>query len=263
MDWTAVVLAGVRASGDAVADYCGVPVKALADVGGEPMLARVLRALDGVSKISEVLIVGDFELLAGLVDQIGLRTPVRWVRPGASPAMSLSDAFGEIPESSKVLVTTSDHALLKCRWVAEYIDEVDAANHALSLALASATAVRRALPNTRRTVIKFSDVEVCTCNLFAFCAPQARSVSRAWALGEGKRKSPLHLLARLGVVNAVLYGLGLLDMKRAFARLSRRFGVGIAPILMPYPLLAVDVDTREDLALCRRLVAREGAENAK
>jgi len=257
--WSAVVLAGSRASGDVVADYCGVPVKAMAEVGGTPMLARVLRALDGVEKIEEVFIVGDSELLAPVLDAIDLTLPHRWIAPRSSPATSLSHAFGEISPSCKVLVTTSDHALLRCEWVAEFIDEAEASSHAMSLALAPADDVRRVLPDSQRTVLKFSDIAVCTCNLFAFCTREARRMSREWAAQEGMRKSPLRLLRRLGVGNAALYGLGRLDMKGAFRRLSLRFGVDIGTILMPHPLLAVDVDTPDDLVLCRRLVGEEKA----
>ena len=280
MPWTAVLLAGVRDTGhtnaesvaEPVAEYCGVPVKALAEVGGATMIERVLRALEGVKNIGEVWILGDAELLAPVVDAFDLKTPHHWLAPQNSPASSLSRAFDEIPSSSKVLVTTSDHALLRSEWVAEFIDKVDDANDvndsssnkpSLGLALTPAQAVHSALPDTKRTVIKFSDLAVCTCNLFAFCGSAARDVSRAWAAEEGRRKSPLRLLARLGWVNALLYVFGLLDMNSAFARLSRRFKVDIAPIIMSHPWLAVDVDTPEDLALCRRLVAEGSAPDVK
>jgi len=253
--WTAVVLAGARASGDAVAEHCGVPVKAMAEVGGEAMLVRVLRALAGVEAIKEVLIVGDEELLAPLLSEIEPALPHRVIAPRSSPATSLSHAFKEISHDRKVLVTTSDHALLRGEWVAEFIDAAEASNNEMCLGLASATDVRRVLPSSTRTILKFSDISVCTCNLFAFCNRQARRMSDEWAAQEGMRKSPLRLLRRLGVGNAALYGLGRLDMKGAFRRLSLRFGVDIGTILMPHPLLAVDVDTPDDLALCRRLVA--------
>lgn len=257
MRWTAVVLAGTRASGDAVADHCGVPVKALAEVAGEPMLVRVLRALDGVDRIADVRIVGDAGLLAPAVDGLDLRIGPRWIEPLSSPATSLSRAFEAIASDSNVLVTTSDHALLKREWVAEFIDRVEATDGALALALVSAESVRSALPQSKRTVIKFSNARVCTCNLFAFLKPEARTVARTWAAQEGMRKSPLRLLARLGLVNALLYALGVLDLKGAFARLSHRFGIAVAPVLMSSPLLAVDVDTPEDLALCRQLAEHE------
>src|SRR6185369_15359784 len=42
--YTALVLAGTRPGGDPLADYAGVSHKALIEVGGVPMLLRVLRA---------------------------------------------------------------------------------------------------------------------------------------------------------------------------------------------------------------------------
>ena len=47
MSFTAVVLAGDRTADDPVARAAGVPCKALALVGGRPMVHRVLEALGG------------------------------------------------------------------------------------------------------------------------------------------------------------------------------------------------------------------------
>ena len=43
LPFTAIVLAGDRVPGDPVARAAGVPCKALAPVGGVPMVLRVLR----------------------------------------------------------------------------------------------------------------------------------------------------------------------------------------------------------------------------
>ena len=256
MSWTAVVLAGSRASGDPVAEYCGVPAKALAEVAGVPMLRRVVSALGVESGVANLCIVGDKAVLAPCLACIN--TPdapldILWCEPRESPAVSLTFAFRGISPDAMVLVTTGDHALLRGDWVRHFLERADSSGADLCLALVSAEQVRRELPETKRTVLKFSDLEACTCNLFAFRTPESRIVSEAWQRGESERKRPWRLLARLGMVNALSYVLGRLTLKSAFARLSTRFGLRIEPIVMPYALLAVDVDTPADLALCRRL----------
>ena len=52
MTFTALVLAGDRTPDDPVARAAGVPCKALALVGGRPMVSRVLDALGTVSAAS-------------------------------------------------------------------------------------------------------------------------------------------------------------------------------------------------------------------
>ena len=64
---TAVVLAGTRPEGDPLAREAGVSHKALLDVGGKPMLARVLEALAAVSGIARIVVASD---RADLLDQM-------------------------------------------------------------------------------------------------------------------------------------------------------------------------------------------------
>ncbi len=257
MSWTAVLLAGSRLGGDPVAEHCGVPVKALAEVGGEAMIRRVVRSIAAEAKIDRILVVGDQDLLAPILDDLRLACEVMWCAPESTPARSLSRAFKGISDDTPVVVTTSDHALLQTEWVGRFLQESEASGADLCLALTAAEGVLEALPECKRTVLVFANAKACTCNLFAFCSRSARSLSDAWQATESERKRPWKMLVRLGFANALLYRLGRLRLENAFARLSRRFGVRLQPILLPFPLLAVDVDTPEDLRLCNRLVERE------
>ena len=254
MNWTAVLLAGSRASGDPVAEHCRVPVKALAEVGGEVMLRRVVKAILGEPRIDRLVVVGEQGLLAESLKALESACKLIWCPPESSPAKSLSRAFECIPQSTPVLVTTADHALLRAEWIGRFLQDSEASGADLCLALTSAKGVQEVLPESRRTVLRFSDVAVCTCNLFAFCSQSSRAVSDAWQRAESERKLPWKMLARLGLVNGLLYRMGRLRLEDASARLSRRFGVRLRPVLLPFSLLAVDVDTPEDLSLCNRLL---------
>ena len=54
----AIVLAGVRPTGDPVAEAAGVPCKAFIPVGGKPMVLRVLDALEASPKIKTRILCG-------------------------------------------------------------------------------------------------------------------------------------------------------------------------------------------------------------
>jgi hypothetical protein len=80
---------------------------------------------------------------------------------------------------------------------------------------------------------------------------------RFWRRVEQQRKRPLRLLAGvLGWTAIADYALGRLTLERALARVSRRLGLTAAPVLLPFPEAAVDVDSVEDLQLVRAIVAR-------
>ncbi len=255
-----MLLAGSREAGDPVATHCRVPVKALAEVAGEVMIRRVVKALVAEPKIDRLVVVGERELLASCLEDLGMPCKLTWCPPETTPAKSLSRAFEFISEQVPVLVTTSDHALLRTEWVGRFLRDSEASGASLCLALTPAKGVLEAVPKSQRTVLGFSDVEVCTCNLFAFCSGSARLVSDAWQATESERKRPWKMLARLGLVNALLYRMGRLRLEDALTRLSRRFGVRLQPVLLPFPLLALDVDTPEDLAECARILEQQAVE---
>ena len=104
------MLAGARAGGDALARAEGVASKAVIEIAGRPMLARVLAALADAGVRTPVAVLGlDEAVLAAAAGA----TPCRRVDSpiGAGPAASLLAALSG-PVALPLLVTTCDHALL-------------------------------------------------------------------------------------------------------------------------------------------------------
>jgi hypothetical protein len=64
------------------------------------------------------------------------------------------------------------------------------------------------------------------------------------------------LTGALGWSAVLDYALGRLTLERALARISRRLGLRAAPVILPFPEAAVDVDSVEDLQLVRAIVDR-------
>ena len=105
--WQALVLAAGRGPDDPMAKAFGVANKCLIEVGGQPMLARVLSALRGANVAARIAVVIEKpELLAGLSDR-----PIVLAPAGSAPGSVLAALErGEV--SYPLLVTTGDHALL-------------------------------------------------------------------------------------------------------------------------------------------------------
>lgn len=248
---TALVLAGTRPGGDPLAQAAGVSHKALIEIGGLPMLQRVLMALSRVSAISRIIVAIDRPEVVMALPACG--KPVTVLPAAAGPSASVARALDEV--GTPLLVTTADHALLSPSWVEEFLaaasDGADA-----QLALARRESVQAAVPATQRTWLRFADGDYSGCNLFLLRTPAVHGVVALWQQLEAERKRPLSLLRRLGFTYALRYRCGWLRLDQALDRLGVLAGARLRAVTLTDGRAAIDVDKASDLALVRELVSR-------
>jgi GTP:adenosylcobinamide-phosphate guanylyltransferase len=243
---TALVLAGSRGPDEPLAVYGGVSHKAMIDVGGKPMLARVIEALAAAGMTRIVVAIERPELVA----ELGI-TGVETLPAAAGPSASVLQALDAL--GTPLLVTTADHALLRPEWVTAFLAGAPAGAD-VAAGLARSEAVTAAAPDTRRTFLRFADGAFSGCNLFLFATPAARGAAALWREVEAKRKEPVKLLARLGPLTAARYALGALPLRAALDRLGALAGVRAEVVEMADGQAAIDVDKPADLDLVRRIV---------
>jgi CTP:molybdopterin cytidylyltransferase MocA len=255
----AIVLAGDRGPNDPVAIAAGVTAKCLTPIGGSPMVTRVVRALHDSGRIGRILLCGPAEAtvqssadLRGLTAEGG----VGWVAPQATPCTSAAAALATLPSDAPVLVTTGDHALLAPAMVQEFLDQAIARGGDVAVALAPYGLVREAYPETRRTVLKFSDGRFCGCNLFAFLTPRGREMVNIWRQVENDRKNPIKVIGLVGWGAMARYALGVLSLAEGVRRISQQTGIAANVIALPFAEAAIDVDSVADLELVRSIVAK-------
>jgi GTP:adenosylcobinamide-phosphate guanylyltransferase len=256
---TALVLAGQRSADDPVAHAAGVCCKALAPVGGRPMVLRVLDALGASEHVGRRVLCGPDrlaletspELLAGL--EAGAWD---WLAPRGTPSASAFAAPQALPASPPVLLTTADHALLHPEIVDSFCDRAIAAGVDLTVGLTRYAEVMAAFPGMGRTALRFRDDTYCGCNLYAFLAPGARGAADFWRRVEHERKRPWRLLQAIGWSAVARYLLGRLTLAEALERLSARLRVRVGHVLLPFPEAAVDVDKLSDWEHVQRVAAR-------
>lgn len=242
---SALVLAGSRGAPDPVALAEGVAHKALAIVAGKPILMRVVEALReaGITRIA--VAANDPEVVA-LAYALGAE--VLPPRPG--PSASVAEGFSLL--SAPMLVTTSDHALLKPQWLRDFIADTPASAD-VSILLARQADVERALPGSKRTWLRFADGGWSGCNLFLLNTPRAEAAIATWHAVEADRKRPWRIAARLGPGMLWSYLRGKLTLVDAITRLGRSVGIKARIVAAHDGLAAVDVDKPEDLADVRRI----------
>lgn len=254
---TALVLAGRRAASDALAEREGVSHRALIPVLGVPMLARVLDTVRSTRGIERVVVsAGDPEVLSATPELRALRDAgaVEHHASRGSPSASVLDFLEHGGAPGPVLATTADHPLLTPRMLQHFLDEALASGADVVVGLVPAQRVLAAWPESRRTVIRLGRDRVCGANLYLFRSARAPRVAAFWSRAERFRKQPWKLVRLFGARALLRAALGRLDLDTAFERASARIGARIAPVSMPFPECAVDVDGPEDLALATRIL---------
>ena len=241
----ALVLAGARPEADPVAAYAGVSHKALIQLGGETLLARVAAALSAAGARRIAVSASDPQVIA-LATTLGAEVLPAEVGPSLSALRGI-EALGP-----PVLLTTSDHALLKAEWIVQFLE--DASETAdVSVLLARRKVVEAAAPGTRRTYLKFADGEWSGCNLFLVRSERGLAAIQLWRAIEADRKRPWRIIRKLGPLTLVRYLAGRLTLAEALQRLSRLCGADVAAVPSRFGLAAVDVDKPADLDLVRAL----------
>jgi GTP:adenosylcobinamide-phosphate guanylyltransferase len=226
--------------------------KCLIEIGGEPMLEKVVRTLLATSEVASITV--SIENKGLLVDALGpLAEKVAFLASGESAARS---ALAALPETAEYpwLITTGDHPLLTLEMLNYFLAAAVRSGADLCAGLARAETILARFPDARRTYLTFGPDRVSGCNLFALNSPVARKALVFWHDLEKVRKKPWRLVGAFGPVALLRFFTGMLTLDSAFALASRRLGLTARPVLMPFAEAAVDVDKPADKELAERIL---------
>lgn len=256
--FAALVLAGERGPHDPLAEALGASCKALVPVGGTPMVLRVLDALARGIEVGSILLSGPAR--AQLEGNPRLREGIAagrwdWRPPEATPSTSAYAALQSLPPTAPVLLTTADHALLRAEVVDYFCAAARRAGCDLAVALVDHARVISAFPGVRRTALRFRGGAYCGCNLYAFLTPESRRAAEFWRTVENDRKRPWRMVRKLGLVPLLAYLTKRHTLEETLRVLSGRLGLRIAPVLLPFPDAAVDVDKPSDKVLAEQILS--------
>ena len=257
--FTAVVLAADRGRPDPVAQAAGVRCKAMAPVGGLPMVMRVIRALQNAKTIGAIILCGPpRDIFAKEIDLRAFLNAegIRWLPNRETPSTSAAAALKTLAPDAPVLLTTADHALLTSAMVDHFCRQSRRTAADVLVALAHYNAIMQAYPGMRRTATRFHDGPFCSCNLFAILNSRGRSAADFWRQVERDRKTPWKMINKIGWLMVIKYLLGRLTLGEGLDRASQQLGFRADAVLMPYPEAAVDVDTAADWYFVQE-IARE------
>jgi GTP:adenosylcobinamide-phosphate guanylyltransferase len=226
----AVVLAGGVDTGD-IATELGVVHRPLLAVGGRPIVARVLSALRGASRIGKVALVAPSPVQAAApADAVDAR-----VEAGDSFVDNMARGVEAIiPGSDHLLVITGDLPLITPAAIDDFVRRSLASCAALCYSIIPKEASERQFPGGRRTYVRLRE-------------------------GAFTGKHPLKMASVLGIG----FIAGLLTHRLTLPYIEARIGAVIggraAAIISTYAELGFDVDKLDDLYLCRRVAASSGS----
>lgn len=245
---SALILAGSRPGPpDPVAASEGVWHKAMVTIQGQTMLARVAAALREAG-IERIAVSASDPHVMDHARELGCEVLLSASGPSASVAIGLAKL------GAPLLITTSDHALLRPQWVRDFVADTPQ-DADVAVLLARREDIEAAMPGSRRTYLRFADGQWSGCNLFLLASARVSAAIETWKMVEADRKRPWRIAARLGVGMLLSYALGRLTLAQAIVGLGRRIGIAAHLVAARDGLAAVDVDKPQDLADARTIIA--------
>ncbi len=247
---SALLLAGSRPKADERGLGRGDLPKALLEVDGEPMIARVARNLLASERVGDIRIVA--QDAAALIARAGIDTArVLPGTGGASASLAVNDALGK---DWPYLVVTADHALLTPAIIEEFAGRALQSGADLCVGVVSRDVLQARFPHSRRTWLKFRGGAYTGANLFFLANDRVRGALEIWKTVEQQRKKGRAIVGAFGPLLLAGAGLRLLTLDQAIAAAGRKVGCTAAAISLSEAEAAIDVDTQEDLILVERIL---------
>jgi len=253
-----VVLAGERPGGSALSHTFDISASVMVPVAGKPSLAHVMQAIKESQLANGGIVCGPTEEAVeqdpALKDL--LQNPDHeWLEPSTGPAASALSALEKLAHYP-ALLTAGDHALLTGEIIDDFCKQAltGESDYDLVIGFVPYPLVRAAWPESKRTVLKFSDGGYCGSNLFAILNPKGHQALEFWRQMEADRKHPWKIAYRIGFLALLRYLFRRLTLEGALRSLSSAVGCGIGHVNLEFARAAVDVDSIEDQRLAERIL---------
>ena len=255
-NFAAVVLAGERPGGSDFSRQLGLASSVLVDVAGKSALARVIGALESSQYVNGGILCGPVDSIfheQSMFQEILRGSSFRWIPPQTGPSASALAGLESL-DHYPALLTTGDHALLTAAMIDDFCSRVSGVDADIVFGLVPYSIVREAYPESKRTVLKFSNGQFCGSNLFAILKPEGKAGPALWSRLEADRKRPWRMVRHGGIGLLLKYLTGRLTLESALETLSRAMGCRLGYVLIDNPRAAVDVDSIADRDLAEKIL---------
>ena len=252
-----VILAGERPGGSALSLAFNIPASVLVPVAGKPCLQRVMDAIKESEQAQGGLIIGPTAEVLEQSEALQklLQDPnFQWLEPATGPASSALLGLEKLSHYP-ALLTAGDHALLTGEIVDDFCSQAKGlATYDFVIGFVPYELVKAAWPESKRTVLKFSNGHFCGSNLFTTLNPNGLKALSFWRQAEADRKHPWRIARRFGPMALLRYLFRRLTLDDALQALSEASGCRIGYVRLEHARAAVDVDSIEDQQLAEKIL---------
>jgi CTP:molybdopterin cytidylyltransferase MocA len=251
---TVIVLAAQRDGElDPLAAAAGVSHKCLVPICGQPLLAHVLKALEGVAGIESVRIsveAGAAERLRPITD--GSPLPIQF----SESADNLADSVYCAAQGAAgaIIVTTADNVLVRAAPI-EAVARRLLDGDDVVIAVARKEDIRAAHPDAQHNFYELRDGGFSNCNLYG-ASQRGLRAAEAFRGGGHFFKNPLRIAKAFGLMNLIRMRLGWVTTEAAMDRIGRRFRLKATRIILDDGAYAVDVDNERTYRIAALLMQR-------
>jgi GTP:adenosylcobinamide-phosphate guanylyltransferase len=245
----AVVLAGGVDRGE-LFEETGIAHRPLLEVGGHPIIQRVLAALRGATAVGDVVLVAPAPVQAIVGDE----AVDRRVIASESFVENISSGVDAVsPQAEFVLIVTGDLPLLTSAAVNDLCEQARIARADAVYPIIPKESSERAFAGGKRTYVRLREGVFTGGNGVVlardFVSRRRELIDRLFAA----RKNPIRLAAMFGL--GFIFGLitGRLTLLQLEARAGHIIDGRVAAIISSYPELGFDVDKLADLLLARQV----------
>lgn len=251
---TAVVLAGGPADA-VVAAQPGVPNKAFVEIGGVPLVSRVVAALRASASVRSIIVVAPASAHThpALLGADALRPD------GVHISESLRNGLDGLPEDRAVLICASDMPVLSAAAVDDFCARMDACDADVMYGCVERSVHLARYPTVPHTWARMREGAYCGGGM-AGIKPRALPALLQFIERLGAaRKAPLRLAGLFGWDVLLRFAFRRLSIAQGEARASSLLGAPVRALVSPYPESAVNVDRFSDVALAEKLLAPRSA----
>lgn len=250
-----IVLAAQRAGAvDPLAKRFGVSHKCLVPIAGRPLIAHVIAALQAHERVGEIVVSVESSAFAAIAAVLPNPTadspPVRC----ATAWDTITDSVGAAAAGHEgpLLITTADNVLITGASIDAVLEGLKCSDAVV--AMATREAVLAAHPAGQRRFYEFRCGVYSNCNLYGLASGDALKAAEAFRSGGRFAKSARRIVCAFGLTNLILLRLKLVTLRGGLARVSRRIGVRIAPVVLTDGTQAIDVDNDRTHAIAEMLL---------
>ena len=253
---TVIVLAAQRAGlVNPLASKAGVSHKCLVPICGRPLIAHVLDTLTALPAIAGIRVALEPEVheeVAALLPAWRARAvPIDLVPSSTNIVDSVIGAAED--GAGPFIVTTADNVLL----TPEGFDLMRAALARADAVIGVTTrervwAVHRA---GQRNFYELREGGYASCNIFGLANRKAFKAAEIFREGGQFQKNPGRMVRAFGLVNIIAMRFGLVTLARGLARVGRRFGLAMEPVVFEDGALAIDVDNERTYRIAEWVLA--------